>query len=395
MGGPLTSTPRADPTPTLWDPATIEVNEGTYRFRHDPLPSTHRALLHEETDHINGNPLDWALALDPHLEETIVAVRDPSRFGEPVWYQGDRRLRAETFTSPLSRLRFCPTMQLTRRLLTHTPYVLILQEEDRVRHAFDLRTIDDAKRLAPILKEHQETVLPATGPATREGHIEALIARVPYDGRRYARSTRKRFRLHVPGRQDDTSVEGVAARILTAKGYTAESPRILAALYRLLVGEVVAYWWRDPRRIENGPTIHHPPTANPLEATRRGLQALHEIEEGQAPTQIKRLGELVIQKGHRPPTYRNYINRLARLADAYGPRALAGTLEGILRGHNSHSADLIATHPALPRPLLVEVKSTGDRLRASQAQAALYHQRDGRSAYRIMQIEHTKRTVNR
>lgn len=384
------SSPHTVEPPSL-DPETVELQEGTFRFHHDPLPATHRALI-GEGDHINGNPLDWALHMDPRLDETIIAVRNPYRLEEPVWFHAERRLRTETFTSVLAGLQWRPDVRLTRRLLAHVPYVLVLPEEERVRHAFDLRTVADPRTFAPVLQAAGEAALPATGAyAAKEAFIHALVAHVPYSGDRYARSTRKRFHLRVPGGAGDATVEGAAARILGARGHHVETPRLLSALYRLLVAEVVAYWWRDPVRMEqNGSLAHHPPGVNPLEATRRGLDAVAAVQAGDGPRDVKRLGETVIQQGARPPTYRRYVNRLARLADAFGPHGLAGVLEGILRGHGAHSADLLATHPSLPRPLLVEVKSTGDRLRASQAEAALYHERDTRTGYRILRIEHAK-----
>ncbi len=376
---------------TSLDPETVELQEGTFRFRHDPLGTAHRALLGER-DHINGNPLDWALHMDPHLDEAIIAVRDTERPGEPVWFDSRKRLRTETFTSILAGRPWRPNIRLTRRLLVHVPYVLVLPEEDRVRHAFDLRTVTDPRQLARVLQDAGEAALPATGAyAAREAFIHALVAHVPYAGDRYARSTRKRFHLRVPGGEGDATVEGTAARILSARGHHVETPRLLLALYRLLVTEVVGHWWRDPVRMEQtGSLVHHPPGANPLEATRRGLEAVAAVAAGEGPQEVKRLGETVIQRGARPPTYRRYVNRLARLADAFRPDGLAGVLEGILRGHGAHNADLLATHPSLPRPLLVEVKSTGDRLRATQAEAALYHERDGRAGYRLMRIEHAK-----
>lgn len=380
-----------DPTTSVsFDPAQTELLEASYRFKHDPLRPPHRAFL-KDHDHINGNPLDWALQLDPGLHETLIAVRTPTKQPKPIWFDARRRLRAESFTSPLASWSWRPELGLTQRLLHHVPYVVALQADGRVQHAFDLRTVDDVRPLAHLMRDHRENLLPATGSyACERAHIPAQIARVPFAGQRWARSTRKRFQLHTPGGRGDTTVEGVAAQILRSKGYTVESPRILVALYRLLIGEVIAHWWRDPQRFERiGSPTHYPPGVNPLQATLLGLDAVAQITKGAGPETVHQISETVIKKGARPPTYRRYTNRLVHLADAMGPKGLAGVLEGILRGHGAHHADLVATHPALAKPLLVEVKSTGDRLRPTQAEAALYHERDARAAYRIMRIEHT------
>lgn len=376
-------------TTSSFDPAQAELQEATYRFKHEPFPDPHRTLLAAH-DHINGNPLDWALHLDPGLLQTLIAVRTFGKTPGPVWFDASRRLREETFTSPLASWSWQPGLKLTKRLLQHVPYVVVLQVDGRIQHAFDLRTVEDVRPVVHLLGQHPESVLPATGRYTcKKSHIPAQVAQVPFAGARWARSTRKRFHLTAPGGAGDVTVEGVAAQILRSKGYLVESPRLLVALYRLLIGEVVAHWWRDPLRFERiGAHSHYPPGVNPLQATLRGLDAVAQAAAGEGPDQIHALAEAVIKKGVRPSSYRRYTNRLVALAHALGPAGLAGVMEGILRGHGAHHADLVATHQALERPLLVEVKSTGDRLRPTQAEAALYHERDARAGYRIMRIEH-------
>lgn len=386
--------PTAAPAQVLagFDPTDVDLQEGRKRFRSDPLDPAQRAL-YDRLDGINGHVLDWALALDPRLDELLLAVRhDPGGLGAPAWFHRDGRFRDETFSSPFSGRAWDPDTRLVRRLLRHTPYVAALRTEEGVQYAFDLRTVADPKGLERIASPVRQALLPATGdPWSREAWMEAIVCRVPFGGDRFARSTRKRFRLAVPGEGADATVEGVAARILRAHGFQVETPRLVTALYRLLVGEVVAYWFRDPLRLE-GPaaTSAHPPAANPLEALARGRDAIARIAAGNAPDELRRLGRVLVTTGKRPEAYLRYIERLATVATSVGPDALAGLMDGLVRGHRTTRADLLVSHPGTGQAFLVEVKSTGDRLRTTQTAAALWHQRDGRCGYRLMLVEHPK-----
>lgn len=383
--------PPDDDLTVTFDPADVELHPGVHRFHHDPLDGPARALL-DAFDGINGNPLDWARATDPGLTDTLVAVRtNPEGEGPAAWFDSERRLREETFHSPLSGRFWVPDTQLVRRLLRLTPYVLARRDEDRVQYAFDVRTLDDVAEAAKALRSYdREVLLPASGAfSTREHELEAMCVRVPFAGDRYARSTRKRFRLAVPGSHGDATVEGVAARILTHRGYLVETPRLLIACYRLLVGEPVSAWWRHPDAIErSGDLHHHPPGANPLEATQRALAAVAEIEGGAAPAQLRLLGHTLVAAGKRPATYTRYTERLARFAEAFGGPALASCLEGQVVGHRSMHADLVVAHSGTGQSMLVEVKSRGDRIRATQVESALWHARSGRADFRIMKVDH-------
>lgn len=379
--------------PHAFDPAEVDLHPGTHKFRHDPLESPHRQLV-DAHDGINGHPLDWARATDPSLADTLVAVRtNPEAIGPPAWFDAAHRWREETFHSPLSGRFWSPDTRLVRRLLHLTPYVIVRRIDDTIQYAFDVRTIEDPHDAARTLRDMPpDTILPASGAfATAETELDAMCIHVPFTGDRFARSTRKRFRLATPGLPGDATVESVAARVLAAHGYFVESPRVLVACYRLLVGEPVASWWRTPLAIElRGDHQHHPPGANPLEGLLRGLAACADIAAGSAPDNLRALGDTLIRSGKRPPSYVRYTERLAHFAETFGGPALAACFEGTLLGHRATHADLLLAHPRTRQSALVEVKSRGDRIRPTQVESALWHARTGRCGYRIMKVDHPK-----
>lgn len=377
--------------PLRFDPSEVDLHTGHHRFRFEPLDPAQRSLLLMADGGINGHPVDWVCLGDPHLDQALVAVRrNPENVGPAAWFHRDQNYREESFHSPFSIRPWLPDTRLARRLLHLVPAVFVLAPGDTPRYAFDVRQVTDARRMDQLMRQHRGEVEPASGhPWTHGADLDAIAVTLPFSGDRFARSTRKRFQLVAPGHRHDTTVEGAAARILRAHGFHVEQPRLIPALYRMLIGEPVAYWFRDPQSIERrGVETHHPPGANPLEALHRGHEAIHQILDGDAPQTIRRLGRTVVDKGRRPASYLHYTERLATVAERMGPGALGALMEGTLRGHRPDRADLLVMRDDGKDTFLVEVKSRGDRLRDTQMAAALWLRRDGRCGYRLMKVDH-------